>query len=186
MAQRFYTADWHLGSELVRRVYNRPFSSVERMNAVLIGACNNYATEDDIVFHLGDFYSYGNDRGIIGQKINPNEFMKQINATFLNVEGNHDANNKVKSVGRAIRTNLGKVFSEVVLCHYPSTDERSKGLFKKGDLILCGHVHKAWKYMIDKENKVLNINVGVDVWNYKPVSEDKLIEYIRGVMKSRL
>jgi calcineurin-like phosphoesterase family protein len=45
-------------------------------------------------------------------------------------------------------------------------------------------VHGAWKYFIDFDNKVLNINVGVDVWKYNPVSEDELIAYIDSIMRS--
>lgn len=183
MSKRFFTSDWHLCSSRIIEACDRPFKDVDFMNKYLISMTNNFASEDDIVIHAGDFCSYGNDRGEIGMKINPINFVKQINATFINVKGNHDENNKTKSVCYYMRTTLGKVFSDVSLSHYPSINPLAKGTFRSGDIHLCGHIHNRWKYLIDKKHKVLNINVGIDVWDYKIVSEDELIDYIRHVMR---
>ena len=51
-------------------------------------------------------------------------------------------------------------------------------------LNLCGHVHRAWK---TKEQKMqgynaVSINVGVDVWNYYPVSLNEIIEVYNKVV----
>ena len=40
-----------------------------------------------------------------------------------------------------------------------------------------GHVHEKWKVM--KKNNVLLINVGVDVWDFRPVSFQKLYNLIQ-------
>lgn len=101
---------------------------------------------------------------------------------FINLKGNHDVNNKVKSIGNVLRTKIGKHL-EVSISHYPSYDRHAEGTFKEGDIHICGHVHGKWKHCLDMTNKVLNINVGVDVWNYTIVTEDELIEYIDKVMK---
>lgn len=45
--------------------------------------------------------------------------------------------------------------------------------------LLHGHVHKAWK--IKEENRM--INVGVDVWDYKPVSMQTLVRVIDDCQK---
>lgn len=42
----------------------------------------------------------------------------------------------------------------------------------EGITMLCGHVHEAWK----RDGRV--INVGVDVWDYRPVSTETLISLI--------
>lgn len=184
MSQRFFTADWHLGSNNIIQTYNRPFSSVERMNASLISICNNIAPEKtDIVYHIGDFASYKSDRGEIGLKINPNLMLKLLKSTFINIEGNHDSHNNVRSAAKSLRISLGP-FTDVSLGHYPSYRKEAEGTFLPGDIHLCGHVHDKWKYFIDKENQVLNINVGVDKWGFKPVSEDKLVDYIKKIMKN--
>lgn len=182
MAKRFFTSDWHLSSTLTIDICKRPFKDVDFMNKYLISMTNHYATEDDIVMHLGDFCFYGKEQGIDGLKINPSTFIRDINATFINVKGNHDVNNKTKSICTYMRTSLGKVFPDVSISHYPSNNPMAKGTFRTGDIHLCGHVHNAWKYLIDEKHKVLNINVGIDVWNYKIISEDELIDYIRKIM----
>jgi calcineurin-like phosphoesterase family protein len=185
MAKKFYTADWHLGSHHVLEAFNRPFSSIERMNKSIISTCNNMApSKSDIVIHVGDFACFKKDRGKIGLSENPNKILQNISSTFFNIEGNHDTNNKVRSIGNYLRTTLGP-FVDVSVSHYPSNDERAKGTFLPGDIHLCGHVHNKWKYFIDKENQVLNINVGIDVWGYRPVSEDKLIDFIKKLMKEK-
>lgn len=181
MAKRFFTADWHLSSQLINKIYNRPFKNVLEMNAGLIDKCNAVASEEDIVIHLGDFLIYGNDQGEQGLKINPRFFLKKINATFLNIEGNHDTTNKTKSVGWFVQTRLGNTFPDVSIAHYPSFHPKIKDLVRPGWIHLCGHVHDKWKCFIDKDRQVLNINVGVDVWDYKPVSETELISYIKNL-----
>lgn len=45
----------------------------------------------------------------------------------------------------------------------------------EGNWLLHGHVHSAWKVK-DKQ-----INVGVDVWDYKPISELAIYEIINHV-----
>lgn len=88
----------------------------------------------------------------------------------------------MKSIATSLRTSLGP-HKNVSISHYPSYDAKAKGQFLPGDIHICGHVHSAWKHCLDMKHKVLNINVGVDAWNYKLVPEDKLIAYIDSVMK---
>lgn len=184
MSKRFFTSDLHFNSEVLIAKKLRPFKTVERMNDVLLKNINQRCKEDDILIHCGDFIQYGKDREWTGTKTNPIEFISQINPTFVNIEGNHDKNNKVKSVCSSMRTTLGKRYLSVSIGHYPSTDIHAKGTFKKGDVRICGHVHDKWKYLIDFENKVLNINVGVDVWGFNPISEDELVSFIDRIMRS--
>ena len=155
------------------------------MNKVLVSACNYYAGKNDIVIHVGDLLTYGKDRETESPKENPSVFLGQIEATFVNIEGNHDATNGVKSIALSMRLVLGKVFN-VVLCHYPSTDPRSRLHLKPGDINICGHNHSLWngeKFMVDKKNKVLNINVCTDLWDYQPVSEVTLVNYIKQILR---
>lgn len=181
--QRFFTADWHLNSAKVIKAYNRPFPNASYMNEVLISGCNLHAKKNDIVIHIGDLYAYGSEDGQIVSRTNPAYEIEKINATFVNLEGNHDTNNKVKSIGSYLRTSMGP-FTDVSLGHYPSVHPLAKGTFRPGDIHLCGHVHNKFKYLIDKENQVLNINVGIDVWGYKIISENNLIDYIKNIMSS--
>lgn len=183
MSQLFFTADWHLGSNIVLKTYDRPFATTEKMNMALVSNCNKLAdNKTDFVIHAGDFACFGKDRGETGLDINPNLFLKILHSTFIPLEGNHDLNNKVKVAGQSMRLEVGP-FSDVSIGHYPSYDKKAENTFLKGDIHLCGHVHNKWKYYIDKENEVLNINVGVDVWGFRPVSEDILVNYIQKIIK---
>lgn len=184
MSKRFFTADLHFSSTVQVEEGLRPFKTVEKMNETLIRNINSRCKEDDILISVGDVCQFGNDRKWIGEKVNPNLYIARLNPTFVNVMGNHDPNNKVKSVCSSMRTTLGKKYVAVSISHYPSYDRRAAGTFRKGDVHLCGHVHGAWKHKVDFENKVLNINVGVDVWRFMPVSESELISYIDMVMRT--
>jgi len=41
---------------------------------------------------------------------------------------------------------------------------------------LCGHVHEKWQ--IKKIQDTLIVNVGVDVWNFKPISINEILSLI--------
>lgn len=103
----------------------------------------------------------------------------------MNLKGNHDISNRVKSLAISMRTALGKRYPNVSVSHYPSYDVHAKGHWLNGDIHLCGHVHSKWKHCLDLTGNVLNINVGVDVWGYRIVSEEKLIEYIDSLFKKK-
>lgn len=179
MSRRFFTSDWHLNHQAIIDVCDRPFADAADMNVKLITQCNARAKENDIVYHLGDLFF--SDRDESGHKVKPNAFIPHIKANFLNIEGNHDDNNHVKSFARGMMIDLGP-FKNVSMSHYPTTDPRAAWTFYPGSIHLCGHVHKNWKYLIDFKNKVLNINVGCDMWKYNIIREDELINYITKLM----
>ena len=191
MSRRFWTADFHLGFTRLLEIEGRPFASIEEHDAALLKACR-VAKEGDVIVHVGDLASvnYDNHDGRSkGLACNPMDIVKGLGATLVNVRGNHDLNNKVRSVCDSMQVHLGKRFPCVTVGHYPSTDKRSADYVKKGWINLCGHVHKKWHHLLDLTNQVLNINVGVDANGYKLVSDDELIRYIEHVLsmpKSKL
>lgn len=183
---RFYTADFHLGMEGILEYENRPFSSIAQMDRALIDECNMQAQHGDIIYHVGDLASWKQDRGGRGLSVKPMDIVdNQVDAMFVNIKGNHDINNKVVSVCESMRTKLGKRYPYVSVSHYPSYDIRSAQHFQKGDIHICGHVHRRWRHCLDLTNNVLNINVGVDAWNFKLVSEDLLVEYLNKLFKKQ-
>jgi len=48
---------------------------------------------------------------------------------------------------------------------------------------LCGHVHNSWKHCLDLDHRILNVNMGCMVWNWKIVSDDELIAYLNKLFK---
>lgn len=81
-----------------------------------------------------------------------------------------------------MQIHFGSKFPAVFVCHFPSYDRRANGKFLDGSIMLCGHVHNAWKHCLDLDHSVLNINVGVDAWNYEVLTEDELVKHIMKVI----
>lgn len=187
--RRYFTADLHLGSSRVLELCKRPYMDNIEMTDKLIANCNEVAREsDDVLYHVGDLYCLKDDNGRPGMLLPWRETKKRFVANVVNIEGNHDPTNGVKSMATSMRMVLGRAFN-VVLCHYPSTDPRSRQHLKPGDINICGHNHALFsngeKYFVDKANKVLNINVCTDLWDYQPVSEVTLVNYIKQILSSK-
>lgn len=51
----FFTSDTHFGDHRTLNIHRRPFSSVDEMDAALIGHWNSTILDGDEVWHLGDF-----------------------------------------------------------------------------------------------------------------------------------
>lgn len=182
MATRFFTADFHLQMPKILEYENRPFQTADEHDQALIGMCKKMTTQDDTIVHIGDLCSFGIDRGTECGKKKPHDLVKDIPATFINIRGNHDLSNKVKSACDSMQLQLGRRYPNVICGHYPSYSYHAKNYIRKGWILLCGHVHRQWHYCLDLTNSMLNINVGVDVNGYKLLPEDKLIKYIDKVL----
>lgn len=175
---RFWTSDLHFQHGNMLKYCNRPFKSVDRMDEVLIKNINSRAhNKKDVVIHLGDFMCYGSERGNYFGKKKESFYLDQIIPRFINIEGNHDSNNGVLSIADEIITQVGPY--KVSASHHPSMVNPKNKL----PIHLCGHVHGLWKYYFDKKNNILNINVGVDVWNYQLVSDNELINFISKIKR---
>lgn len=176
----FFTSDFHLGDETLVQAKVRPFRNGQRLTEVLIQNANCRAKDpSDTIFHLGDFVAYGKVKGVEGARISGDEYRKQLIANVVLLEGNHDPNNNVKTMMKAMMVDIGP-FKNISCSHYPSWYSQNDGLIPRfpGHIHLCGHVHELWK--VKKSNDgVLNINVGVDVWNYQLVSIKDLIKLLQ-------
>ena len=180
---RFFSADFHLGMTECLVFDKAPFKSIESHDAALIRSCKERAKDDDIIYHLGDLASYKQDRGSKGLDVKPYELLKGICATFINIRGNHDLNNKVKSACDAMHMFLSKRYPSVSLSHYPTYDARIDKSCLTSPIHLCGHVHCKFKHCLDLDHKILNINVGCMAWKYRIVSDDELISYLNELFK---
>lgn len=199
----FFTSDLHLQSTESPGIIDwahRPFKSVEKHDAALIRGIQERVKPDDLLIHVGDFMNYGKNRGRESGRAKPEEYIKRIGRQIVFLEGNHDPNNHVRCIGRTLTTKVGRYI--VSVGHYPSEDERFEGVEKLPSYILhrvptgaayvrihlCGHVHDKWRFK-EKFAKgygdVLNINIGTDVWHYRPVSEAELDAYIGKVLAGK-
>ena len=53
--QTFFTSDTHFDDKYAIDYFNRPFNSVDEMNAIMVEKWNKIVTENDTIYHLGDF-----------------------------------------------------------------------------------------------------------------------------------
>lgn len=196
---RFYTADLHLNSSNAIMWFDRKFSDAKSMNDILIKNINSRCKNTDTLVHVGDFAIVGREKGKDTERVNPNVYIDRIKPNLILLKGNHDKSNRVKYHAYSIttdiidqdteesvdpnsidcmKTNMGRLRHNISVGHYPSYDLNAAGQFTKHSIRICGHVHKKWKFWWDQINDVLNINVGCDVWNYRPISEAEILNYI--------
>jgi len=140
----YFTSDFHLGHSRIIKYADRPFDNVEEMNQTIINNHNNIVSPEDTVFFLGDFCFSGYD------------YEDKLNGKFIFIKGNHDHGSSKKAIiDRMVINHGGK---KILLIHDYNKVENKDNY----DIILCGHIHEKWKV---KDNF---INVGVDVWDFKP------------------
>jgi len=177
----FFTSDTHFGHRNVIPYCQRPFSSVEEMDADLIRRWNAIVKPDDVVYHLGDF--------AFSKPIEITRILSLLSGTKLLVLGNHDRRHTVTKwqkmgfthvLGWDHMVKIGGL--EFHLSHFPykrfyddGRDFSHHQIEDDGLPLLHGHVHCAWK-----KNKNM-INVGVDQWAYAPVSENEILKIMEGL-----
>lgn len=190
----YFTSDNHFWHARVIEYCNRPFHHVEEMNEALIYNWNSVVTPEDTIYCLGDFSFAGRSVELYSHRLNGNKIL---------IPGNHDPihpyNKHFKkalkrgdihywkrfyeSYGWTVLSEIGETLDipgcgVVNLCHMPYDTMDSRYTdhvpYNDGRWLLCGHIHEKWQIR-DKM-----INVGVDVWDYKPVSIDEITKIIKG------
>lgn len=171
----YLTSDSHWSHHNIIRYCNRPFEDVHHMNKVLTENWNSVVGPEDTVYHLGDvaFAPF-------------KKFLPYLNGKIILIQGNHDRKKILAGCDLEIHRNLDLEYEgyKFNLNHRPVLDIEIHDPFRDSeqyleidknayDYILVGHVHEKWKYL----NK--NINVGVDVWDFRPISIDELITFIK-------
>jgi calcineurin-like phosphoesterase family protein len=170
VANVFVTSDLHFSHDNIIKYCNRPFKNSDHMNSQLIKNWNSAVMPDDLVYVLGDLTMMGKD-----QLTKTQALVHKLNGKKILVYGNHDKFSPTDYI------DMG--FSSV---HYPYLKYEDFYMFHDpalatacpvGSTCLCGHVHDLFTTLkTDKDN--LLINVGVDVWNYTPVSLNTIKELV--------
>ena len=202
MSKRYWAADAHFNHPNVCIYGKRPWlkkddldaegkwvsqeaatACGERMNAGLIHEFNMRVKPEDRVVHLGDFATKGSVRGVDGIKVPYTELLDKLNGHWTLIEGNHDKQGRVKTVGHTLFGNLGPlrfVAMHKPLCDWSCSIDLRDYAFKACDISIVGHVHTAWSARKYAKSGLIEINVGVDVRRWRPMSDDELIaEYFR-------
>ncbi len=181
----WFTADTHFGHANIIKYCDRPFDSVESMRTELVRRWNDVVAPGDRVMVLGDFAL-----GRIDEQLG---VLAELNGTKDLIVGNHDRPFDPDPRRRAESTTgyLAAGFHSVVqgtigftlagqypvlVGHFPYAGDShgpdryvDQRPYDSGLPIVHGHVHTTWRL------RGRQLNVGVDVNDYTPVSEDDVV-----------
>lgn len=165
----WWTSDTHFGHANIIKYCDRPFKDVDEMNCKLIENMNSRVKPEDTVFFLGDFCFKNSKGGKEGEGLiySANSYIEQLQGNWVFVKGNHDRNNSLKTCIEKVYIKFGG--RRMCMIHNPFHAD------PQVEINLCGHVHEKWKFRKLNENSDL-INVGVDVWNFFPISFDEIMK----------
>lgn len=178
----WFYSDPHFWHARIIKLCERPFDSVEEMNEKLIRNYQELVKPGDKVYFLGDF-------GF--QKSESQKILRRLPGEKHIIIGNHDwdktgrMSDKRRSdilssgVSWVKDTHLLKLkdfhaegkHQYVWLAHYPHLTWPRRW---NGSWHLFGHSHGNCK-----EARPLSLDVGVDCWDYKPVSLNQVAKYFR-------
>jgi len=168
----FFTSDTHFGHRNIIEYCERPFldkdgkSDVGYMNKVLIDNINEICTVNDTLYHLGDFCFVGSATNLAGNsRYEANYYLSQIKPKVVIIKGNHDSRKTTHSIIHDMTIKAG---GKWWFCQHEP--------YPKMDYNLAGHVHGLWR-VVKMGHKYI-VNVGVDVWDYKPISINQVMEAI--------
>lgn len=164
----FVIADTHFGDENIRLYEERPFRDTEEMDNEMIRRWNSVVTDDDLVYHLGDFCSQGEKRC--------RELLSQLKGHKFLVMGNHDLYlppQKWRDLGFEECYDLPVIYNTFfMLSHEPLYICRSMPYAN-----LFGHVHAIPSFRAVSSRSAC---VSVERINYTPVRietlRDRMIE----------
>ena len=166
--KRYFTSDWHLNEDRIGvdgkpNLFYRPFPDIYKQNrTILLNLKDSNFRNGDELIHLGDVEYKLDDQSPWHLS-----YLKHVfpDSKFTLIKGNYDED-KLEY--------LSKYFNEIVedktieikgreyyLNHYPVNCIDKP-------FSLCAHIHGLWKVQKNM------INVGVDAWHFKPVSEDEI------------
>ena len=159
----WYTADTHFGHANIIKYCDRPFESTDEMDASIIRTISESVDDDDDLWILGDF-AFGRQAKTVGYL---SRVFDSLPGRKHLVTGNHDYRQTRalpwSSVQDIVQIKDGD--AHLTLCHFPMlTWNRARD----GALQLFGHVHNDW------EGTRNSVNVGVDVWDFKPVRIEEI------------
>lgn len=158
----YFTSDTHFGDWRRLAIDKRPFASIAEHDAAVVANWNDTVAPDDEIWHLGDF-ALGPGPARIG------ELLDSLNGEKHLIIGNNDGPATIDRPQWASVGHYGELACDgtlVVLCHYPLRTWNRMG---RGAIDLHGHSHGRLKPLTRQRD------VGVDVWDFRPVSLERLM-----------
>lgn len=156
----WFTADPHYGHDRIINLSHRPFADASAMNARMLAECRDRIQPDDDLWILGDFIGA---RTTGAQRREIRTIYHALPGRKHLVRGNHDETWVCDLPWCSIADTADILVDgrRLFMCHYPMLTWPGA---RRGGLQLFGHVHAGW------QGSRNSINVGVDVWDYRPAS----------------
>lgn len=173
----YFTSDTHFSQARTLELSRRPFADVTEMDLVMMSNWNKRVTDNDIVYHAGDF--------IDPAKINElGKLLNNLNFKELHwVLGNYDRPvlnniiNVIKDSPRKIYLNFQEHIEynnkKYVVVHEPND---TKIFTDDDEIVLFGHIHG--RAFAKKDG----FDLGTDYHNYTPISLEQ-VEWFRNAMQ---
>ena len=162
----WFTSDPHYNHGAIIDHCYRPFKTIKQMNRTLIKNYNAVVGPDDVVYFVGDLALMPPSHIEVLR-----QFVRQLNGTKHLILGNHDEFKPFAYVEigfASVHTSLE--VEEFMLVHDPASS-----CVDRNRPYIVGHVHDLF---VTQKNA---INVGVDVWDFKPIHIDKVREIARSL-----
>lgn len=166
----YFTADTHFGHANILRFCDRPFATIQEMDAAMIQKWNAKVHNNDTVFILGDMFF---------RSTNVEEVLAQLKGKKRLVIGNHDTfwmrkiplEKYFESVDPFLEVSDGQ--HGLTLCHYPMLSWNHQ----RRTYMIHGHIHNDttmdfWPLITARERV---LNAGADINNFEPVTFDELL-----------
>lgn len=166
-----FTADTHFHHGNIIGYTNRPFKNSAHMDATMLKNLIEVVKPEDTTYFIGDFTILNTNRWQpVEQIINKIPGKKEL------ILGNHDYFKPDKYIDMgfwAVHTHLEIIVEgqRFMMAHDPA----KFCLVPKECIFLCGHIHNLFKVL----KKERTINVGVDVWDFKPIDVETILEALK-------
>lgn len=159
----WFTSDPHFGHRNIIQYSGRPFANLQAHDAALIANWNACVRPADVIYCLGDFAFYRKQEEV-------ERLLARLNGTKFLITGNHDHEATRRAKGWAKVTPYHEISPVVdgakqLIClyHYRMVVWNRNHY---GSWALHGHSHGT----LPKNFQSRTIDVGVDCYNYTPVS----------------
>ena len=205
MDDMWFTSDHHFGHKRIIELCNRPYENIKEHDEDLIARWNSVVSPSDQVYHLGDFTLGGSkDAAKIFERLNGNihiigNYFHHDSRWLPKMDNGAPAlwetHRKYVSLGTEHRQRFVDVLQPItalepnplsvtkdgdvgfygppiILCHYPLAlwDRKHYGAWH-----LFGHTHQAGNDVVLTR---FSLNVGIDAWDYKPVSLKQVYDHM--------
>jgi calcineurin-like phosphoesterase family protein len=181
----YFTSDTHFGSQRTLELSKRPFANVGEMDFALMTNWNKTVSQEDTIYHLGDFGNY--------------EIAQYLNGTIILIPGNYEYDGikeneiTVKELNQIFddvtKTNYLKIakenfvdcidtkYKDIVPDYFYLTHEPNDCIKNDTNIFnLFGHIHKL--QMVRK----YGLNVGTDCHNFRPISINDVMFYRNAIL----